>query len=87
MDWLRHLEIACPNCGNVQKYMVEPHEGFPDVRIVLCDEEFGGCDVRFAVETRLEVKVEVHTCTLNLPSTQRRDALEEVATMQGENDF
>ena len=77
----RLLMIVCPTCGHEGRYSLELTEGAPQVRLLWCNGEEGGCEVPFAVEVRLRVEIDYSTCRLALPSTQRPDAGPDAAAL------
>ena len=81
MPLVRHIEIPCPLCGHLNRFLLEPPEGSPLLAIVHCDPDSGGWDPPFAVEVVLHVEVRVSACRLTLPSTTRQDALDEITQM------
>jgi len=82
MPHRRHLTITCPNCGTEGRVTLEPAEDTPLLTIVHCDAAEGGCDTPYAVEVRLHVTIEIHTCRLALPSATRPDALTDLTTLE-----
>jgi len=89
MALIRHVEILCPACGHQGRYLCEPDEHAPDVKVVWCDTEVGGCGTPFAIEVSIKVEMSSSTATLALPSARRQDALETMATLEEKdpNDF
>jgi hypothetical protein len=85
----RHLTIPCPSCGHVRRYMVEPTEYVPQITLLWCPEDEGGCGLPFAVEVRMQVEITYSTCRLTLPSTTRQDGMEDLTTLpdRDPNDF
>jgi hypothetical protein len=83
MGTVRPLHIPCPSCGHVVRYLVEPTEHVPQITLLWCPDDEGGCGLPFAVEVRMRVEITYSTCRLTLPSTTRDDCLEDLTTMPG----
>lgn len=56
-----YVEFTCPYCQKQQRRLMEITESYNEPKVIMCDDEIGGCGRFLAIEVRINPQARVYS--------------------------